>query len=102
MELTEWNPYEEEGMEVEDDEGDNEATEGGDACTNGVGEIDGDKGKNDDAVEGSNDSNDDASSLIVFVVTGAVADIIADEDCTWAWDDEWCEGEPVDVYLSQW
>ena len=66
-----------------------------------MGEIDRDKGKYDDAVEGNNDGKDDASSFIVFVVTGAVADIIADEDCTCAWDDDCCEGEPVNLDLSQ-
>lgn len=75
-------------MEVEDDERDNEATVRGDACNNGVGEIEGDKGKNDDSVEDNSDGNDDTSSFIVFVVTGAVADVIADEDCTCTWDDD--------------
>lgn len=74
-------------MEVEGDERNDEAAVRDDTCNNGVGEIEGDKGKNDEAVEDSNDGKDDAASFIVCVVTaGAVATVaavIADvKDCT--------------------
>ena len=76
-------------MEVEDDELNDEASVRDNACNNGVGEIEGDKGKNDDAVEDSNDGNDDTASFVVFVVTTAVAAIIADvKDCTFTLDDD--------------
>lgn len=76
-------------MEVEDGERNDEVTVWDDPCSNGVGEIEGDKVKIDDADEDNNDGNDDAASFIVFVVvvfvvTAAVvvAVVTDDEDCT--------------------
>lgn len=77
-------------MEVEDDELNDEASVRDNAWNNDVGEIEGDKGKNDDG-------NDDASSFVVFVVTAGVAAIIADvKDCTFTSDDDRWDDEPVE------
>ena len=75
-------------MEVGDGEYEDEATVWGEPCNNGVGEIEGDKARDDGAgMEDNCDCNDDAASFIpgdVFVVAAAavVAIVTDDKDCT--------------------
>lgn len=90
MEFIVGNLSEEEWMEVEDDEFNDEVFVRDNVCNNGVGEIEGDKGKNDDG-------NDDVFSFVVFVVIVGVVVIIVDvKDCMFMldddrWDDEFVE-----------
>ena len=80
VELTVGTPYNEERREVEDEEYNDEATVWGDPSNNGVGEIEGDKVKDDGVGEDDNDGNNDDVGFLVVVATAFVAVAIC---CTW-------------------
>lgn len=83
VELTVGKPYNEERMEVEDEEYNDEAAVWGDPCNNGVGEIEGNKVKDDGVEEDDNDGNDDDISFAVVAAGAATVVAVAmdDKDC---------------------